>query len=239
MAAPHPNCIRALSPMVFPGNECEALSAITCSFSSEGVDVSAFVPYSLEVPQSLKKAVHSRKIEFLVGRYLAKVLLENANAESTFVARGDYSQPIWPRGYTGSISHTDGSAICVLGSTGDFQCIGIDIEKYMTQKQISEIGSRIACDAEIGLSRKSTLTQEQFFSLLFSAKESVFKALFPRVNTYFEFTDVELTQVDTQRCEFEITVGEPLSCEYHLERRMRGKFFLSEFTLTTLVSSKR
>lgn len=65
--------------------------------------------------------------------------------------------------------------------------LGIDLEKKLSKECVIEIKSSIISLDEENLILKSKLSFEDAFTLIFSAKESLFKALYPSVRAYFDF----------------------------------------------------
>jgi 4'-phosphopantetheinyl transferase EntD len=53
-------------------------------------------------------AVPSRQHDFAAGRWCAHRTLAALGADVDVIARGRRGEPLWPGGFTGSISHTDG-----------------------------------------------------------------------------------------------------------------------------------
>ncbi len=129
-------------------------------------------------------ALPGRVAEFAGGRAAARDALHSAGCPrrtSTPLLRDGDRIPIWPAGFTGSISHSAGICIAVATqSTGNIS-VGIDIECRSMLR--TETAARIACNREREAWRdwaaNSANASAPADILLFSAKESVYKALFP------------------------------------------------------------
>lgn len=99
-----------------------------------------------------------------------------------------------PAVVTGSITHHQSSACAVVLNqplaTNNF--VGVDTELWLTAQQASEVGVSIHNPKEFQLLIGAGFTDAQATTLLFSAKEALFKAICPFVREYFDFDAVEL-----------------------------------------------
>ncbi len=178
-------------------------------------DPAAFTPACYDaagivLPASLQRAAPKRLGEFLAGRLAAREALRLFNLADHPVAIGNAREPCWPAGFEGSISHSllqgRGMALCAVrpGQAG----MGLDLEGWLAEGQASELWPGIASGEEwarlaaaapaVGLSRGEALT------LIFSAKESLFKALYPRVGRYFDFLDARWLAMTEQTLTLEL-----------------------------------
>ena len=129
-------------------------------------------------------AAEKRKSEFVLGRAAAhRALAELGFAESPPVLRGAGREPLWPAGVVGSITHCSSRAIAVVAKTEKVQAIGIDLEDVDHFPE--EIADLVANEAERDwvLSEDSRLR----LAMLFSAKESIYKAFYPLEHRFFDF----------------------------------------------------
>ncbi|WNO11145.1 4'-phosphopantetheinyl transferase [Teredinibacter sp. KSP-S5-2] len=162
---------------------------------------SLYDEYGVSFPENLSNAVAKRKADFLCGRIAAKCCLQFAgllNHESVgfTLPVGNRRAPIWPEGVIGSITHTVKMASAVVAKSAQCKGIGIDIEHWVEEETYHNINSHILTDAEHALMNSSSFSKEQILTLIFSAKEALFKALYPSVKVYFDFLDAELTHWD-------------------------------------------
>jgi 4'-phosphopantetheinyl transferase EntD len=84
-------------------------------------------PYPAE-EAAVAWAVDKRRFEFRAGRAYARQALAELGGPNAAVGRGPGGDPIWPAGFTGSITHTDDLAAAVAARTGDVRAIGLDVE---------------------------------------------------------------------------------------------------------------
>jgi 4'-phosphopantetheinyl transferase EntD len=124
---------------------------------------------------AVARAVAKRRREFAFGRACARAAL----GASVAIAVGQGGAPIWPAGVSGSITHTDDYAAAVVARTGH---IGIDVELLARIADVAGLAERVALASE----------RHVPVGVVFSAKESVYKCLYPTAGQFLEFADVEL-----------------------------------------------
>lgn len=139
------------------------------------------------LPDSLIGAVPKRRSEFLAGRICAALALRAAG-QPTEVGR-DGRAPIWPPGVVGSISHSDQRAMAVVSLT--HSAIGVDCETIMTDALAQKLQAEIVGPTET-LLRPIDMPFASFLTVVFSAKEAVYKALSSQLVTMPAFLDVSL-----------------------------------------------
>lgn len=144
-----------------------------------------------EESSEIVKAVEQRRSEFRAGRTCARKALARAGLPALAVPAGQRRQPVWPAGYTGSISHAGGFCVAAVCSTRHNAGVGVDIEKA---GPLSPLLLNLVCrknETRRG-NRPPGMKAGRLGKLLFSAKESVYKCLFPVFEKEFEFADVEI-----------------------------------------------
>lgn len=168
-------------------------------------------------PEKITTAVIKRKAEFLAGRYAARQCFEKLQVVKKSLAClpfgedfnlqiGKHRSPLWPQGFIGSITHTNSRACALVVSADNYQGVGIDIENWIPHNTYEQISSLILVgnDGSLFKSKASNtdeISHQNLLTLIFSAKESLFKALYPSVGHYFDFKDAEVIQVDyKQQC---------------------------------------
>ena len=146
------------------------------------------------LPPQLLHALARRKAEFIAGRRCAAEAVRRLTGRSTFPGMGEDRAPIWPEGVIGAISHSHERAIALAGSSGRFRGIGIDIERLLNEEEARDIAAQALTANErhsLGNDIDPFMT-----GLIFSAKESLFKALYPTVKRFFFFEAAELSGFD-------------------------------------------
>lgn len=155
-------------------------------------------------PPSLSKAVNKRQAEYFAARFCAYHALTELDAESLLVGTGDKRQPLWPKtkqqqNIVGSITHSNDSAICIVAKQSEISHLGIDIEHHMTDKLANELKRSLINDAENKRIDSLDMTFAEGLTLIFSAKETIFKTLFYDVGEYFGFEAAEFLVLDEQQ----------------------------------------
>jgi 4'-phosphopantetheinyl transferase EntD len=160
-----------------------------CAAYAENVDPSA-ATLSLADKGYAKTISDKRRDDFLKGRACAGLALEQLGYRSYPVPRGNFREPIWPVGICGSITHCDGFCAAIVAHQGELQSIGIDAES--TKHPGIDLFGAIATVPEASWMNCAG-SDAPWDLILFSVKESIFKAWFPIQRTWLEFKQVCVT----------------------------------------------
>ena len=95
---------------------------------------------------------------------------------------------MWPPGIVGSITHCRGYVAAAVASSDHLSALGIDAEGRGAVDRDLESFVCTPVEAE----RHRACAHASWRTLLFSAKESVFKALYPLRHLELEFPDLEV-----------------------------------------------
>jgi 4'-phosphopantetheinyl transferase EntD len=133
-------------------------------------------------------------------------------------------------------SHTDRIAICAASYKYDCEYLGIDLEKRLNLKCIADIKNSIINLQEENLLFKSELNFEDAFTLTFSAKESLFKALYPRVGRYFDFYAAQIINICCNTNKFTMILLEDLTQDVMTGKKFTGYFSFDETYVFTIIS---
>lgn len=164
----------------------------SCDFRVESFHPSLFAHFGIELPSHMEKAVAKRRAEFLAGRVAAARSLAALGCAGCSVPIGENRSPLWPEGIAASISHSDGQALCAASHKSRNDYLGVDLEKLINAEVARDIGSSIVTGAELNLLLQAGLSQNTAITLAFSAKESLFKALYPFIKKYFGFESAQV-----------------------------------------------
>ena len=136
------------------------------------------------LPTQLLNAVARRQATYRAGRLAAaRALMAAGFRGPALIGQGDDGLPVWPAGWTGSISHTDRLAAAIVAAVP--VVAGLDLEQVMTADAAAEIVAEIAPElAGTALDLPPAIA----VTLAFSAKEALYKALFPETRQFREFT---------------------------------------------------
>ena len=128
-----------------------------------------------------------RQEEYKAGRQCASQALNKLGSEENIVMLGTDGLPIWPMGFLGSISHSLDVAMAVVAASEKYSLIGLDLEKT---NRLSEFAARrVIHPLEISFAEDNQVNA----SILFSLKESFYKAQFPRWHQQGNFRDLALS----------------------------------------------
>jgi enterobactin synthetase component D len=141
----------------------------------------------------LSNAGRKRKAEHLAGRIGAAHALGTIN-ERAIPGIGPSGEPLWPEGVSGSITHSGTQAMAVVVRHQD-ALVGIDCEAILPDHEAREIQDGIVDAQEAMCLTHSGYPFALALTLAFSAKESLFKALFPQVKIYMSFECARVTEV--------------------------------------------
>jgi enterobactin synthetase component D len=178
-------------------------------FDMDSFQASDFEKHNIIFPARLNKAVAKRQGEYFAGRLAAKNVLQALAAPEFQVNTGDDRAPIWPEGFLGSISHSKGVAMAMATSAQTCKGLGIDLEHFMSDSQEQKLQTHILGELDKPMFEKLAAHLERPLTLVFSAKESIFKALYPSVKRFFGFEAAALIAFDSEKLHFRIT--QPLS----------------------------
>lgn len=163
-------------------------------------------PVHAEERRALAGAAAIRRREFACGRACAHRALHRLGAPDVPILIGSHREPLWPPGFVGAIAHTRTLACACAAAARDTAGLGLDVEDASTSL---DAGQRrlvfSAAEAEEIASLRDDLPAAV---LIFSAKEAVFKALFPHTGVPLEFADVQVT-LDVAGRSFEAAVHRP------------------------------
>jgi enterobactin synthetase component D len=161
------------------------------------------------LPQGLQHANPKRQRDFLAGRWCAEEALRRLGAGSTHVAMARDRAPIWPDGVVGSITHSGNFVAAAVAWAADVAGLGIDSEQIIDPAAARDIADVCMVDEAVLFTAADGRSFCEFCTLVFSAKEAVFKCLFPVTRKFLEFSDVRITLIDWDQEYFAWTsVGE-------------------------------
>ena len=150
------------------------------------------VPDAL-LPDHIARASHARRVSFIAGRICAELSLHKLGME-TSIPCGNFGEPIWPMGVTGSITHNDLFA-CAAAMRQTAPCtLGIDSE--LTAQGSARDAIRQLCLTENERSSWPDADDGTCTTILFSAKEALYKAIHSMVHRFVDFREVEATELN-------------------------------------------
>ena len=141
----------------------------------------------------LGSSVDRRRREFTTVRSCARRALADLGLPPVPVLPGVRNAPRWPNGIVGSMTHCDGYRAAALARAADMVTVGIDAEPDLPLR--AGVVESIALPSELSWVRAAAPGSAHRDRLLFSAKESVYKAWYPMMRTELDFDDAEIAFV--------------------------------------------
>ncbi|WP_328764067.1 MULTISPECIES: 4'-phosphopantetheinyl transferase superfamily protein [unclassified Streptomyces] len=140
----------------------------------------------------VRRMVPSRRQEFATGRHCARQALGLLGVPPGPIARTEGGAPRWPDGTVGSMTHCAGYRAAAVARRRDLLALGIDAEPHAALpgdvRQAITLGSERVALADLAAAHPRI----HWDRLLFSAKESVYKAWHPLTGRWLDFTDAVL-----------------------------------------------
>lgn len=161
-----------------------------CQLNINAYHDEMFNEYNIIFPQSLAKAVPKRKAEFLAGRIIVREAMIAMALPTRDIPIGNNREPCWPKGIAGSITHSGNQVFCLVSKKNN--CIGIDYEEIISTENVADIQRSVVSIKEVILFSEVSSDYNKILTLAFSAKESLYKALYFSVQKYFDFLDVTI-----------------------------------------------
>lgn len=141
--------------------------------------------------QQIARAVPKRRLEFAAGRQLARRLLAEAG-QGIDALPGDADRvPRWPQAVVGSITHC--RSLCAVAVAPRALSAGIGLDVEPAEPMNPELLPQILREAERDRLRDWPEAWRDFAGILtFSAKEALYKSIYPAHRVFLDFQDVEL-----------------------------------------------
>jgi enterobactin synthetase component D len=188
------------------------------------------------LPESLDRAVRKRQMEFLAGRQCARQAIaacapDHAGAP---IPIGSRREPIWPDAVVGSITHVHRFASAAVARRTDASGIGLDVELVMADALAADVLASIATPDEVAaIARATGWTTARALTVVFSAKETIFKCLHSQVGRYFDFLDAAIDEVDPVAGRFRAHLIATLTPSLAAGHRLEGSFEQDEHRVCT------
>jgi enterobactin synthetase component D len=198
------------------------------------IDAQVERDFSYCLPSKLEKASALRKQEYIAGRYCAFKAAKQLSAEIHNIENASTREPIWPLGLAGSISHSKNMAISCVAKSENYLSLGIDAEDFIRPQGAQDIIGTVASLEEA--SYINGLNDQAALTILFSAKEALYKALFPISRCFIDFKEVRLVSLDLEKKSFEL---ELISEQKELAKFLgsyTGSFRIENQTVVTLIT---
>ncbi|MCJ8347657.1 4'-phosphopantetheinyl transferase superfamily protein [bacterium] len=205
-------------------------------YSFDEIDFEYFLERGIILPNHSDNWAKKRKRDYLAGRYCAMKCLQDfgfpLNSGFQILSNKDRSV-LWPEGYCGSITHTSQYVASVVARCKDFRSLGIDSENKMKRRTFDRIKRQIAKDNEIEMVQQKLGDEQLALTLIFSAKESIYKSVFPISKVFFYFEAFCIDTIDADHLEGYFT--KDLNPEFTKDSRMSIFYEIHQDRVDTLV----
>ncbi len=204
-------------------------SAITVEGGEGEDDGAELLP---EEKGELVRMVVKRRREFVAGRTCARRALARLGWPGFPLLVGSGREPLWPPGVVGSITHCAGYCACTVAPASQLLSVGIDAE--LNAPLPADVVPLVCAERE--LASLPALPGVYWPTLLFSAKEAVFKAWYPLTHRWLDFLDADFSALAREGrflARLRVDVPDPL----HLpERVFQGRFKITPSHVLTAVA---
>jgi len=190
----------------------------------------------IALPAELERAVAKRRLEFLAGRSCAREAIARLLGRpfESSIAVGVDRAPQWPEGVVGAITHTHGFAAAAVAGTGDARGLGLDTEPILSPEAMEAVATQATVPGELDALAAVGLPAAHLLTVVYSAKESLFKCLYPRVGHYFDFRDARIVEVSESFRSFAAELRTPLG-ELAAGTRLGGTFAIGDGLVHTSI----
>jgi 4'-phosphopantetheinyl transferase EntD len=160
--------------------------------SAEAFDDSAVVALFPEEEEVVARAVDKRRREFATARGCARRALATLGLPPAPIVPGERGAPAWPSGVVGSMTHCDGYRASAVALERNVRTVGLDAEPNgpLPDGVLKVIATPAEIDWLDGAPSASGVCWDR---LLFSAKESIYKAWFPLTRRWLDFEEAVVT----------------------------------------------
>lgn len=218
-----------------------------------------YFKFNIFMPFYVARASLKRKCEFFIGRLAAKFALASLGNYALFIIKkGQHGEPLWPKYITGSISHsmldcTQGIAIATAAintpninhddginhyNQNDKNISGIDVEIKQNAgifKENPSILNSLMSPQEAKLLSPFLDQVPALYLILFSAKESLIKALYNKYQQLIPFDAMHCIGFHTKTCTLSFYLPQG-SSKMATSRTIQVKYLELEDKIITLCS---
>ena len=175
------------------------------------------------------RAVEGRRREFVTARRCAREALGKLGYPPAAIGQGPRREPQWPEGVAGAITHCKGYRAAVVAPLTVLASVGIDAEPNGPLPEGVEESVTVPGEREMLAELQAAHPATHWGRLLFSAKESVYKAWYPLERRWLGFEDARLTIDPAGTFRAEVLIDGPLT-------ELTGRFMVARGLVATAVT---
>jgi 4'-phosphopantetheinyl transferase EntD len=182
----------------------------------------------------IARAARKRVREFTAGRNCARAALALMGVERCAIGVAHGRAPLFPRGFSGTITHTDTYCAAAVVRIGEVLSLGIDAE---TNEPLSRgVVDLIALpDERVMLSALARAEAVCWAKLLFSIKEAFYKAYFQLTAEFLDFREAQVS-IDPGLRTFTVQVLRADIPERVRSGTLRGAYVFDQHLICTAVA---
>lgn len=180
----------------------------SCRFDIAFYQDDDYAAQGVMLPPPIAGSAVKRRGEYLAGRIVAGRVLRELGHRQFDLLPGEDRAPAWPEDVQGALTHHSTLAVCTGWRRPDrpVSGLGIDIETLINGPRTLELWPGIISVWEREYFATLDMPFAESLTLAFSAKESLFKALYPSVKRYFDFLDARVVRLAGNRITLELQV---------------------------------
>jgi 4'-phosphopantetheinyl transferase EntD len=178
------------------------------------------------------RARAGRRGEFLTARDCARRALANFGVPPVAIPPDRTRGPRWPMGFVGSITHCRSYRAAAVGRSRDLLSIGIDAEPHRPLPP-SVVTGVLLPDEQLWL--RDQPPGIHYDTVVFSLKESVYKAWSPLTGRWLGFHDARVSIELSGTCTVRLLVPAP-DC---LRGGLTGRFHVADGLIVTAMTVTR
>jgi 4'-phosphopantetheinyl transferase EntD len=183
--------------------------------------------------------VEKRQREFAASRRCARKALAALGISDFPLLPGQDRAPIWPSNIVGAITHTDcsPSGYCGVAVANSSLTTGLGIDAEPRLPLPAELWPSILDQEE---QREALLTGEPGIQarLVFSAKETTYKAIYPTLKQFLDFSDVHIQMRAEDGLFFANLIG-PMSKTLAAREPLEGRLVVDDEMMVTAMMLPR
>lgn len=182
-------------------------------------------------------AVPKRRREFTAGRLCAREVLKRLGIDAFPLLVGPERVPLWPPNIVGSISHCNN--LCVVAATADKGIAGLGLDVEEVEPLEASVKDLVCTENEKQwIAHTPTPGGSDWAKIIFSAKESLYKSLFPLTQIHLDFMDVQVS-FNMRANEFGVELFNEEAAECIKRHNLIGRYFYSDQYIFTSVEIRR
>lgn len=178
----------------------------------------------------LKSFAQKRKDDFLSGRFIAHYALKKLIPGHTMdkIARSESGRPIFQNSLKGSIAHSDQYACAYITTETDISAVGIDVESLFDQDTYSKMNKVVFTNNELDRIKRSR-DPLLISTIIFSAKESLYKCIHQRYKRFIDFKEVETIGTNQEERSFKLRIDKEI---------ISGNFYVEGNSIFTVIEDQ-